>query len=180
MTQWTDDDWHLDLDPKFKEDIRDCRAYLLSDKVILDTYKNFVLEQMKQTDLEEKILTNFGYKFHVFVKTLLHIGAGISKSHEFEDILEDLEEKLADICIKVGLHQKAADNFFRFLVQMFDPLLNTLSITRHRQRFSKTWAKFIEGVRLCVLHMHAVRHPMEGKSPSGSLKGSTPLGGSAK
>lgn len=114
------------------------------------------MDQMKQISIDEKILTNFSYKFHVIVKALLHIGVGISKSSEFEDILEDLEEKLSDIFFKLQLTESQVDSFFQALVHGFDPLLNTLSITRHRQRFSRTWNRFIEGIRQCVIHMYLV------------------------
>lgn len=123
------------------------------------------MDQMKHITIDEKILTNFSYKFHVIVKTLLHIGVGISKSSEFEDILEDLEEKLADTFFKLQLSESHVDSFFNALVKMFDPLLNTLSITRHRTRFSKTWHRFIEGIRQCVIHMYLV---MEGGDTSKS------------
>lgn len=72
------------------------------------------------------------------------------------NLLTDLEEKIADNFFKLGLTQKDVDNFFKFLVQSFDPLLNTISITRHRQRFNKSWQRFLEGIRLCVNHMYLI------------------------
>jgi hypothetical protein len=157
MNQWTDDKQQLDLDRKFKEDVRDCRTHLLSDKVIVDTYKTLVLEKMKQTDImNEKTLVNFASKFQVIVKALLNIGAGISKSKEFEEIFEDLEEKVADTCFRIGLSSEEVNYFFTSLVETFDKLLDTLTVIRHRQRFTKTWFRYLEGIRLCLLHMYQV------------------------
>ncbi len=156
MEQWTDDDkQQLELDRKFKEDVRDCRTHLLSDKIILETYKTLVLEEMKQLPgMNEKKLANVSSKFVVIVKALLNIGAGISKSKEFEQIFEDLEEKVADTCFRIGLSYEEVDDFFKFLVQTFNKLLDTLSVVRHRQRFAKTWFRYLEGIRLCLKHMH--------------------------
>jgi len=95
-------------------------------------------------------LNNFSSKFSVIVKALLNIGAGISKSKEFEEIFEDLEEKVADTCFRVGLSHEEVDYFVKFLVQTFNKLLDTLSVVRHRQRFAKTWLRYLEGIRLCL------------------------------
>lgn len=155
MNQWTNDKQQLDLDKKFKDDIRDCRTHLLSDKIILDTYKSLVLDKMKNNDsMNEKKLNNFGSKFQSIVKALLNIGGGISKSKEFEEIFEDLEEKVADTLYSIGLSKQEVDEFYTLMIQTFEPLLDTLTFTRHRQRFTKTWFRYLEGIRLCLLHMY--------------------------
>eukprot|EP01114_Cavostelium_apophysatum_P019816 TRINITY_DN6477_c0_g1_i1.p1 TRINITY_DN6477_c0_g1~~TRINITY_DN6477_c0_g1_i1.p1 ORF type:complete len:419 (+),score=82.84 TRINITY_DN6477_c0_g1_i1:118-1374(+) len=162
MSQWTDDAVHLDLDNKFKDDVRDLRAYLLSDRLILESYRNLVIDQLLRLGVDDKIAHHFTSKFNGLAKALLNIGAGISKSSEFEDILEDMEEKVADVFIKLNMSQSEVDLVFKSLVQAFDPLLNTLSITRHRDRFAKSWHRFLEGIRLCVIHMHLVFGPPRG------------------
>lgn len=88
MEQWADDSLHLDLDPKFKEDVRDCRAYLLSDKIILEKYKTMVMDQMNHSGIEKSVAANLSSNFKYIVKAQLKIGEGISKSSEFEDIVE--------------------------------------------------------------------------------------------
>jgi hypothetical protein len=154
MDEWTAANRSLDLDPVLKEDIRDCRTLLLSDKAILNTYKNLVMEWMKaHSEMAEKNLLNFSYKFHVTIKALLKIGAGISKSKEFEDIFDDLADKLADTCLRANLTLKDVDDFFHALNQTFDALLETMNFTRHRHRFSKTWFRYLEGIRKCLLHI---------------------------
>jgi hypothetical protein len=160
LIKWTHDALHLDLDRKFKEDIRECKTYLLSDKIILDTYKSLVLDHIQQHNaLSEKTLTNLGYKFHILVKALLHIGAGISKSNEFEDIFEDIEEKLVKICLTIPLTLKEVDFFFKSLFQTFEALLSKLTFQRHKNRFIKTWFRYLEGIRLCTLHIYSVQSP---------------------
>lgn len=154
MNQWTSDKQQLDLDKKFKEDIRDCRTHLLSDKNILDNYKQLVFEQIKSDKKTDKKLSNLATKFQVILKALLNIGAGISKSKEFEDIVEDLEDKILDTIISIGLSKSHVDDFFTYLCQTFDPLLDTMTFTRHRQRFSKSWLRYLDGIRLSLLHMY--------------------------
>jgi len=157
MDHWTSDQLQLDIDSKFKEDIRDCRTYLLSEKTILDTYRVLVINMMKsQSKMEDKKLTNVSSKFNVIVKALLNIGAGISKAKEFEDIFEDLEEKIAETCIKIGLSDKEVNEFFTFLDRTFATLLEKFVFTRHRDRFIKTWSRFLDAIRKCVLHMYEV------------------------
>jgi hypothetical protein len=84
MKQWTnpEDNIALDLDGKFKEDVRDCKTYLLSEKHILENCRKMVMVKMKKDlgALNEKILNSLFSQFNVIVKAILKIGSGISKS----------------------------------------------------------------------------------------------------
>jgi len=152
MTQWTNDKLQLELDRGFKEDIRDLKSYLLEEKSILDTYKKLVLEKMK---VDDKTLAHFGTKFNQILKTILKIGAGISKSKEFEDILEDLLEKVAETCSNIESFR--VDKFFKLLGKRFSALIASIHFTtRHRERLTKSWIRFLKGLRLCVQRMLAI------------------------
>jgi hypothetical protein len=84
MKQWTDpaDNIALDLDRNFKEDVRDCKTYLLGERETLENYRNLVTEHMKKDAeaVNEKNYTAFFSRFFVIVKAMLKIGSGISKS----------------------------------------------------------------------------------------------------
>lgn len=133
----------------FNEDIRDLKSYLLEDKSILETYKRLVMEKMKNVD--EKTTAQLASKFNQILKTILKIGAGISKSKEFEDILEDLVEKVAETCLHMD--QANVNLFFKQVTKRFPSLLDTMNLSRHKVRLTKSWERFLIGIRLCVLRM---------------------------
>lgn len=110
---------------------------------------------MKMNIKDEKKLINFSHKFHIIVKTLLNIGAGISKSAEFEDILEDLEEKVTTPCIKSELTKKEVDLFFQSLEQKFYPILSSIfpDNSHKKIRYFNNWSRYLKVIRQCVIYM---------------------------
>lgn len=156
MVHWTTHEtFHLDLDKKFTEDVRDFKSFLGGEKSILETYKKLVIEKLSSS-MEEKTLSNLSGKIIGIIKALLKIGSGISKSKEFEDILDDLMDKVVDTCNRIPLTLKELNDFFSALVNTFDRLMEKVD-TRHRQRFTESWFKFLEGIRQCVTLMYDLK-----------------------
>jgi hypothetical protein len=118
-----------------------------------------VIDQLKQNSkgFDDKKMNNLASKFNTIVKVLLNIGAGMSKSNEFEDIFEDIEEKICDIFLKMGINENDIRDFFASLCQTFGTLLERLTFTRHKQRFTQTWSRYIDGMRDFALHMFLVK-----------------------
>jgi len=154
MSKWTTDKLQLDIDRKFKEDLKELRTYMLSEKVILETYKSLVGAVLKQTFKDEKKISQ---KFQVILKALLNIGAGLSKQNEFEDILEDMEEKVLDNCVRLGLSVKELEAFFQALASTFGELMLKMSPSKHKKKFTVTWQRFLEAIHPCILYMLSVR-----------------------
>eukprot|EP01119_Soliformovum_irregulare_P019309 TRINITY_DN6085_c0_g1_i3.p1 TRINITY_DN6085_c0_g1~~TRINITY_DN6085_c0_g1_i3.p1 ORF type:complete len:452 (-),score=97.47 TRINITY_DN6085_c0_g1_i3:98-1423(-) len=152
MDQWTTDCYYLDLNKVFTEDIRDCKSYLLGDKVNIEKYRSLVIQKMAaDSEVEEKKLGNLSHKFSDIMKTILKMGAGISKSKEFEDILDDLVKKVAEACYRQNFNSREVTCFFKSLIACFNPMMTSLQYTRHSDRLANNWFKFIEGIRQCVL-----------------------------
>lgn len=151
----SDDPLKVDLDMKLKEDVIDCRTHLLSEKQFLDEYKSLVIEQLKKKKFNEKILGEISSRFLAMMKALLNIGAGISKSKEFEDFFEDLEEQIADPFYRMGLDQSQVEEFFNALDFQFPSLVaEYLKLNRHRERIKTSWHRYLQGIRSCLSIMY--------------------------
>ncbi|PRP81835.1 FGF intracellular binding protein [Planoprotostelium fungivorum] len=182
MNRWTKEGSQLEIDLTFKEDLRDLRTYLLGDKNHLESFKGLVMESMRRDQVEEWKLSKLADRFVVIAKVLLNIGAGMLKSKEFEDIFEDIEEKVTDALIKMGMIEKDITRFFSSLSgQPFEAILHRLTIqTRHKQRFLSTWPKFVSALMELVLHFYSAQQAaVAGSTQSQNMSSSQGLSSTA-
>eukprot|EP01117_Protostelium_nocturnum_P015916 TRINITY_DN6204_c0_g1_i8.p2 TRINITY_DN6204_c0_g1~~TRINITY_DN6204_c0_g1_i8.p2 ORF type:complete len:442 (-),score=111.15 TRINITY_DN6204_c0_g1_i8:2374-3699(-) len=175
MSKWTHGPDQLEMDRRFKEDLREVRTLLLSEKVHLETYKQFVTDSLKKHGFDDKRLSSLNLKFSQIVKVLLNIAAGMLKTKEFEDIFEDIEEKVTEVFVKMEMTEKETSSFFNSLCgSSFETLLNKVTSSRHKQRFYQAWIRYCDGIRDFVLHMFAASSQIASSPALGSSYGSTP------
>jgi len=83
------------------------------------------------------------------VRTLVRIGSGLSSQKEFRDIFNDLAEEIIEKMRKIDLTIQEVEMFFDVLIRNFSN--GAVLAPQLRQRFSDSWRRYFECVKLIVL-----------------------------
>eukprot|EP01116_Phalansterium_solitarium_P024884 TRINITY_DN924_c0_g1_i7.p1 TRINITY_DN924_c0_g1~~TRINITY_DN924_c0_g1_i7.p1 ORF type:complete len:366 (+),score=107.37 TRINITY_DN924_c0_g1_i7:154-1251(+) len=104
MVKWAGERQFLEVDSRFKDELHECATFVINEKDILRKYRETTLGKMRAAGvLSDRQMSTVQNKFNLIVKALFKIASGLFKRKEFEDLFEDIEEKLADPWCKVGL-----------------------------------------------------------------------------
>lgn len=97
-------------------------------------------------------------RFASFLKALLAAGASLSHQREFREFLPTLSEHVGEQLEKMELAPKDVEDVFKALLTAFDTCAPSMSTSvRHQQRYSRTWHRFVNVVRPCILLMYSRR-----------------------
>eukprot|EP00698_Gefionella_okellyi_P017270 TRINITY_DN502_c0_g2_i1.p1 TRINITY_DN502_c0_g2~~TRINITY_DN502_c0_g2_i1.p1 ORF type:complete len:365 (+),score=39.65 TRINITY_DN502_c0_g2_i1:62-1156(+) len=144
MKQWTEpspsDPLGIELSPVFTNELRDLKTLLNKD--VLQTYRPLVMGYLTTP------LPVVDSKFVVIVRGWLSVGATLSSSTNLRDFFVNLLEQVYAPIRALGLAIAETELLVNALIATFDNV-QTLS-SRHRQRYAKTWARFLHGMRLCL------------------------------
>jgi len=139
----------IEIDVKLKDDVRDLKAYLFSSKAIPDKYRKFVKSRFQNSTppMSKERLHQLDGKYKSILKAIVNIGANVSDSKEFKDILEDLVEKVADPCNKIDMTPLEVDYLFIYMEEVFETNILEVLALRHASRFALNWRRYLEGLR---------------------------------
>jgi len=158
MTHWVDplSPNCIEIDVKLKDDVRDLKAYLFSSKDIIETYRKSVrLRFLNSTPpMAKDKLHQLDGKFKSILKAIGNIGANVSDSKEFKDILADLIEKVLDPCNRMDLTIMEVDYLFIYMEEVFETNILAILALRHSARFALNWRRYLEGLRGVMTHVY--------------------------
>jgi len=139
----------IEIDVKLKDDVRDLKAYLFSSKDITDKYRKFVKARFQNSTppMTKEKLNQLEGKFKSILKAIVNIGANVSDSKEFKDILEDMVEKIGDPCNKMDMSPLEVDYLFIYMEEVFETNILDVLLLRHASRFALNWRRYLEGLR---------------------------------
>jgi len=139
----------IEIDVKLKDDVRDLKAYLFSSKAIPDKYRKFVKSRFQNSapPMTKERIHQLDGKYKSILKAIVNIGANVSDSKEFKDILEDMVEKIADPCNKIDMTPLEVDYLFIYMEEVFETNILEVLALRHASRFALNWRRYLEGLR---------------------------------
>mmetsp|Transcript_2045 Transcript_2045/g.2958 ORF Transcript_2045/g.2958 Transcript_2045/m.2958 type:complete len:153 (-) Transcript_2045:112-570(-) len=128
----------VDLDPKFTSQLRDLRAYLMSNKSVLDHVQRNVMVDIVQSignnNADSLVLRKIRPKFRQWLKSLLNIGSGLAQGKEFRDIFEDVLVQLTFSILDMKLNQFEAATLFE---------VTRDEISRMLPKYSEAWIAYV-------------------------------------
>jgi len=159
MTKWASEKQFLEVDSKFKEELHECANNVLGDKDILGKYRHAVFEKIrKSVNVDRHVM--FQHKLGIFLKALFKIASGLCRRKAYEDLFEDIEEKLAEPCYKINLTVEVVDRMMTSVWEAADLV---------GLRFVPIWCRYVDGIQLCLRHMVSVKEVETRDHPSDPL-----------
>ncbi len=130
------------------------KAILSQDKSLQEKYKQQLLHGEELATLSADKLKVIDARFLSLLKVLLTVGATISSQKDFRDFFVSIASEGGEVLGKMELNQRELELLFKATVTSFNAIVTSIATSkRHQERYTKTWQRFIDGVKACVLHM---------------------------
>lgn len=147
----------VQLDPMFVDMMRDLKSVMLSDRDILDEFKQRIAGHFSDSssqlgDMQPQVWQRLDKNFHTLMRSLLTIGAGLSQANEIRDLFLDITDKVVSECTKMEMSQAHIVHVFMLLVYEFNQL-KTVN-PRYLQKYATQWKRYLNGIQAFLLNVY--------------------------